>query len=378
MQIAIVSHDVVRRIGHGRVTYELVKYLLDRGHKIHLYADRIELDLYRRENLVIHHIPVGFRRPILLKIIIFYIVCSLKLLTKKCDIIHLQGPVCFTHTNVITCHFCSNKWRKLGLDKGIYHHLYTLFHCLLEKISYQRKYTTVIAISQRIKDELVKFVGVDRERIHIIYNGVDIEKFKPDALERRKFRNRMGVSEDDFLVLFVGDTKTKRKGIDYLIHAIAGIQDKKVKLFVVGDTIDGASCPIAASRIISLGLTDNMTSVYNGVDCLVFPTLYDPFGLVVLEAMSCGLPVIVSRLAGCSELIIDGKDGLILYDPTDRAEIKKKVVLLKDDKDFRLKMARMARGTAVSYSWGLAGYKIEKLYRSYCLQIDFASELMTQ
>jgi UDP-glucose:(heptosyl)LPS alpha-1,3-glucosyltransferase len=108
------------------------------------------------------------------------------------------------------------------------------------------------------------------------------------------------------------------------------------------------------------GHRDDIWKYYAASDIFLLPTLYEAFGLVILEAMASGLPVLVSRWAGAAELIHDGIDGLLINDPTDVAEISAKLGVLLRDEGLRRRLGDNARRAALHYSWaGVARMTLE-------------------
>jgi UDP-glucose:(heptosyl)LPS alpha-1,3-glucosyltransferase len=150
------------------------------------------------------------------------------------------------------------------------------------------------------------------ERIHVIYNGVDLEKFRPSD-------GRMAAREEEpAKLLFVGQD-FKRKGLKPLIQALAGVKrmGHAFQLRVIGrDRPD-----IYRNLAGQLGLAENITfegpsgsiqDAYQAADLFVFPSLYDPFANVCLEALACGLPVLTTTTNGSSEIITEGADGFVI------------------------------------------------------------------
>ena len=152
--------------------------------------------------------------------------------------------------------------------------------------------------SQLCKRHAQKYYGVPPERIAVIYNGVDHATFDPEKvfIHREKMREVLGLSESDVAILFVAGN-WKRKGLDVLLRAVAGLGEKGCSFHVV---VVGRGKPAVyrwlvnrlnlEGRVHFNGPTTRVESYYGAGDLLVLPTLYDPFANVCLEAMACGLP----------------------------------------------------------------------------------------
>jgi glycosyltransferase involved in cell wall biosynthesis len=113
-----------------------------------------------------------------------------------------------------------------------------------------------------------------------------------------------------------------------------------------------------------LGRQADVHRYFAAADLFVLPTLYEPFGMAVLEAMASGLPVVTSRTAGVAELITDREDGLLLDDPTDATAIATAVHLLVDSPELREHLGRTAREKVSGYSWDYVVRETLNVYRT--------------
>jgi glycosyltransferase involved in cell wall biosynthesis len=191
----------------------------------------------------------------------------------------------------------------------------------------------------------------------VIPNAVDAEKFHPSAREqaRSSARSRLNFSGADFVLLLIGND-WKNKGLDALLRAMAACADLPLRLLVVGS--DDASS--YQSLLARLGLRDrvrfaapcaDVLPFYAAADAYAGPSLEDAFGLPVLEAMACGLPVITSAWSGVSELIRDGVDGFILQDGSDAAGLARRIRQLCQEPDLRRRIGENAAHTAQAHTW---------------------------
>lgn len=195
----------------------------------------------------------------------------------------------------------------------------------------------IVAVSQRVKDEAVRHYKVPAEKIVVIHNGVDGNEFKPSAEARGLIRNQLGLSDADYMVLFVG-SGFRRKGLEQAIQAVDRVPS--AKLVVAGE---GRATP--HPRVMMLGRRTDVAHLYAAADVFLFPTLYDPFPNAVLEAMASGIPAIVSRIAGVSE-VIDG-DSIVVEDPMNIDELAAAVKKLEDPA-VRKPMGEAARKKALA------------------------------
>jgi UDP-glucose:(heptosyl)LPS alpha-1,3-glucosyltransferase len=168
----------------------------------------------------------------------------------------------------------------------------------------------VIANSHMVKEEIVRCYGFPREKIEVVYNGVPLESFQRDELDRAKTRETLGLSKDDVAILFAG-SGWERKGLRFAIDAVER-QDPKLKFLVAGR---GESRKFSSPRARFLGVVREMPSLYHAADIFLLPTIYDPFSNACLEALAAGRPVITTRANGFCEIIEDGRHGTIVNDP---------------------------------------------------------------
>jgi len=176
----------------------------------------------------------------------------------------------------------------------------------------------IVTVSYAMKDELIK-LGFPKEKIQVCYNGVDPQKYNPEtanAEQIRKIRDSYGVKDDEFMILFLGRL-VGVKGVDRLIMAMPHVLQKtpKAKLVIVGlgDLQDYLVNLVKTMRLqdsVKLNFAfiseEERILHYAACDVAVFPSLYEPFGIVVLEAMSMERPVVVGAagVSGMREVVI--------------------------------------------------------------------------
>lgn len=176
----------------------------------------------------------------------------------------------------------------------------------------------VICNSQMVADELVREYGVDPARLRVIYNGVDSDHFRPDALlgETAQIRPKLGIPASAPVFLFVG-SGFERKNLGSAIAALAQLPQRDAQLIAIGQDKHAHRYRALArqlgvgARVHLVGRQQDVRPWYGAADALVLPTLYDPFANVVLEAMASGLPVVTSFKCGAVDLIRSGGNGLL-------------------------------------------------------------------
>ena len=176
----------------------------------------------------------------------------------------------------------------------------------------------IVTVSYAMKEELMK-LGFPKDKVQVCYNGVDPQKYNPETVsaeEAKRIRNSYGIKDDELMILFVGRL-VGVKGIDKLIMAMPHVLQKnpKAKLVIlgVGDLQDYIVNLVRTMRLQdSVKLNFNFVSEeerilhYAACDMAVFPSLYEPFGIVALEAMSMERPVVVGAagVSGMREIVV--------------------------------------------------------------------------
>ena len=183
---------------------------------------------------------------------------------------------------------------------------------LEKRLLHSPRLRLVIANSRQVKAELQRHYRVEADKIQVIYNGVDHERFYPAPPA-----NRSGPPE----ILFVG-SGFKRKGLAYLIMALAALPPSQARLLVVGQGRTGRYEKLArrlgvAHRLTFVGPQPQVEAWYRRAAVLALPTLYDPCANVVLEALACGRPVVTTAANGAAEFITPGRNGAVLTRPDD-------------------------------------------------------------
>jgi UDP-glucose:(heptosyl)LPS alpha-1,3-glucosyltransferase len=337
VKVALVIEKFSPAGGAERQCAHLARGLIARGHEVHVFARQIA-DMAGVAGHPVAaegffpHTAFAARSRKLLEKERFDIVHSFTR-TSCQDILRLGGG---THLEYLrqtdpVYSALGRLWRRIRPKER--------FELALERESFlpaaSRK---IVAVSHRVKDEVVRHYGVPAEKIVVIHNGVDGNEFKPSAEARRLIRNQIGLEESDYALLFVG-SGFKRKGLESAIAAIDRVPS--ARLIVAGE---GRARP--HPRVLMLGRRSDVSHLYAAADAFIFPTLYDPFPNATLEAMASGLPLIVSRIAGVSEII--SGDSIVIENPRDVDELAAAVKKLEDP-SVRKPMGEAARVKALAH-----------------------------
>jgi glycosyltransferase involved in cell wall biosynthesis len=246
--------------------------------------------------------------------------------------------------------------------------LYYWLAIYLEQLVYTRDNVTLILIAKKTSTALEDFYG-RRDPCPVVYVGLDHEVFNRERRVslRDEARRELGISAGQFALLLVGND-WRNKGLPVLLGAIELLRDLPIILLVVGSDDPTRYLPMVRAKSLEdqvrfLPPRSDVEFYYAAADAYTGPSLEDTFAQPPAEAMACGLPVIVSTTNGTCEIITDGKDGLILADPTDAISLSAIIRRLFEDEEFRSGLGVNASETARQYTWGRNGRELSAIFK---------------
>lgn len=323
----LVAADFVKTGGMDRANYALAEYLARQGAHVHLVAHRIEDILVTWPNVHWQHV----KRPGGLDVFGEYALERAGKRARRAT----TGPFLVNGGN---CVVEAVNW---------VHYVHALFQpsfapglVRMKQAAYARvsakreraalaRAPLVIANSQGTRQALVERVGIAPERVHVVYYGIDAQAFGPiHAGERATVRQELGLS-DRPTAMFVGGLGDRRKGFDTLFQAWVALCRRPswdADLLVVGrgrelETWRRRASAALGDRVRFLGFRKDVPRLLAAADALIAPTRYEAFGLGVAEAISRGLPALVSARAGVAELYPPELEALLLGDPDSVSEL---------------------------------------------------------
>jgi len=275
------------------------------------------------------------------------------------------------YSDVVYAHFCCAAYLDLikrgtvdlpatTLRQRIRNYHYRLFLAVaatIEKRIYRsRRLRSVVAVSSGVKDEIVTHYGVEPSRISVVVNAADdrVRLSNGQRAEARSDqRGTLNILDGDVVLLFVAAGDWKRKGLALVIDALAQLKMSTVKLLVAGEEDVDYYANLArrhgvAAQVQFLGSVSHLETIYACADVFVYPSAYEAFPLVVLEAAAAGLPLVVTRTNGTEEIVADGENGLLVERDADA--IAAAIRELAADAPLRARMGEHARISSEPYT----------------------------
>ncbi len=244
----------------------------------------------------------------------------------------------------------------------------------------------VIAVSEETRSDLRSLFNIPEKRMTVIHNGIDLSEYT--ATKNPETLRALGVDPTRPYVLFVGRI-TRQKGIIHLVHAIRHMNpDFQIVLCAGAPDTPEIALEMQAAIAEARGIREEIVwiekmvsrpeaiALYSGAEVFVCPSIYEPFGIINLEAMACGTPVVASAVGGIKEVVVDGETGFLVplkqmtespfeaIDPEAFAkDLAAKVNLLMADPLLASKMGTAGRKRAEElFSWDAIARKTERLY----------------
>jgi glycosyltransferase involved in cell wall biosynthesis len=368
LKIAIVAHLFGFRDGQGRVNYEVARAALDAGHEVTFLAQECDGTLANHKHARFVKMKESSIPTQLMRNFSFALRTArwLRRCGKEFDVIQANGFVTLVRVDIVAAHFVHSAWLKhpsypfrlRSLRPYIvYQNLFTAINARFEPGVYGRA-KAVVAVSRKTARE-VQDLGVCELKVHVIYNGVDIETYHPGPPDRARF----GLPPNAPVALFVGDIRTPRKNLETVLRALRNVAG--LHLAVAGDATGSPFPELArelgvSQRVSFLGKSSEVALLMRSVDLFVFPSRYEAHPLVLMEALASGLPVIAASGIAKGEEFADA--CVLLHDPNDAEALGTLISELLNSPETRRQMASAARTKAMEMGWSVTAEKYLALY----------------
>ncbi len=364
MKIALNIYKYLPTKGGGEgYLANFANQLVERGHEVHIYASKWESN---NDEIHYHTIP-SIRYPKFLKDIFFVINGRREMAKYDFDIVHVVGralgmnvfnPHCGVEKAWLKQNFLSINCPVSRAIKQIasFFSIRQNFILWLDRKQYTGKgVSRIIAISDMIKNDIIKYHNIEPEKIDVVYNGVDLNRFNPDNKNRYRKAMREKLSLGEELVILYISNNFRLKGLHALVKSLGELKKsgKDFKALIIGRGNEAQYRQLAKKigcldNLIFLGHVGEIEKYYAASDLYVHPTFYDSCSLVTTESLASGLPVITTVYDGASGIMEEGKDGFVMEDPKDHKALAGKMALFFDD-EFRQKTSIAARKKAEKY-----------------------------
>ena len=369
MKIAVIRRECGTSWGGAeRDCAQTIKTLTEFGHKVTLIARK-------RQSLSaeVDFIPISFTaRGSVLKNYLFFRGVRQALKETEFDVVYGLSRVfpvdVYKVVDPLHAAYLESRYQH-KLSRGLA--TLSLRHRLL--LSLERKLmldpqVKIVCMSKLVAAQIQQHYGVDQssKRLRVIPNGVDLVQFNPAVRKAGKeLREKLGLQNRTVLVFAGGEVR--RKGFETLIKSMSSLRNTDCSLLVVGLTREKVSFyipPMVQERLVFAGWVSKPEIYYAAADLLVLPTRSDPFGMVCLEAMACGTPVLTTIAAGVSEIIEPGVTGFVMQNPRSDQELKARLEeYLSLSKSQRLMMGEQAAYRAKQFSWEKHGEMLIELFQ---------------
>ena len=365
-RVALVAHGIHDHGGMERAFAELVRHA---HHDFHIVVVAPDLAPELRPLVEWERVRVP-ARPIPLRFVWFFVAGGLRVRRSRADIVHTMGAIVPNRCDIATVQFCHAGYREATgalapPDAPRLRRLNTTVARLLalaaERWCYRSGRARVLAaVSEGVGRELRShYPG---PRVAVTPNGVDADRFRPDAAARRGLREAEAVGDEEIVALFVGGD-WDRKGLAIAIEALA-LTEARLRLWVVGQGDDRRFAALAraygvADRIRFFGPRHDTERYYQAADVFVFPTLYEAFPLVALEAAASGLAIVATPVNGVEEIVGDDAGFLVRREADAVASALSE---LAADADACRRTGAAARRRCAEYSWSDVVGRVLVLY----------------
>lgn len=372
--------------GAEGVLFALAKELACAGDEVHIVSDAAKEVAAQYPNIRFHYVGIpswvskastraGFLAWLIHHLVgnLAAFIAALRVLRKEkhpFDVVHCHGNLSalllttVTRIPIVYTEHDSTPWS--APHGGLLERMIRRLAYRLLDVTVARKASRLVSLYEAQRREFIERWSIPGERIKLIPNGVRL--LTSCGEPSHESRVRAFVSQFGNYCLFVGRLEP-RKGVDILIEAL---RDETIPAWIIGD---GPWCGSIAARVAALGMSErvrlggfvepaSLAAYYESARLFVLPSRSESFPLSVLEAMSMGIPVVVSRVGAMEELVEENRCGLVV-NPSDPKDLKEKILLLMGDPKLAQELGANGREAVLSkYAWNAIAQSHRSLYRT--------------
>lgn len=339
MKVTLIGQSFDKKSGQG--IYKFSEYLYQNLRKINKDVKKIKLGISRNPCEAISN---NILKPL-------YLTRNV-----KADIYHFMAPetafpAFLKRPSIVTFHDV------IPLKIQERKRTFNTYFKILSKIACYANH--IICVSESTKKDLIKTLGVPKKKIKVIYEGVDHEKLFPLKLKKEK---------EKFIVGYLGGL-SKRKNVETILKVAKKLENQKEITFKIAGNGPELNNLLKIKKQLKISNVDfigfipekKLNEFYNSLDIFIFPSLYEGFGLPVLEAMACKIPVITSNISSMPEI---AEGASLLVNPKSVEEISNQIKRLLKERNLRKKLSEKGFERSKKFTWKKCALEHLKIYKS--------------
>lgn len=365
-EVTIVAHHVGPVGGMERIITELVMGLRRRGHAVTVVAYACELPV--GSGVTFHRVR-GPSRPFPLGYPWFMVAGTLAVRRRRRGIVQATGAIILNRIDFVEIQYCQQVGPATAKRSSWPYRLNAKLAPLIGRVGERLCFPVnrpwrFVCASEGVAEEMREHFPKLADRVVTVQNGVDIDAFAPGSRveEASALRRELGLGSGRLVAIFVG-SEWERKGLEPVIRALALAPDWDLLIVGKGDRERYQAAALdagVANAVHWLGVSRDVAVPYQLANAFVFPSSYEAFPLVLLEAAASGLPILATPVNGVREFLQEGVNGFLIS--REPRVIAQRLQQLASDPQLRANLGSAARAAALEYSWDKMVDRHDQLY----------------